>query len=471
MKKHFYIIILLLTCTFVYAQTSEEKAKSYYEEAVRAFNNKNYTQTLDFCIKVAEELKSTNARIELLRVKSYYELEDLGNSRAALLTFSDLSAEPILKNEALSYLVKIEEKEKIIRQKKLEQELKSKEQRLEQDRKIAEEKLKSEQIKAESYNAAMSGNVVAIRQFLQDYPNHIDKNQFLNLLDIKENEEYIEALKNDEISYYENYLRLFKNGKHNLEINNLLALAKEKLAYEQVLEKNTIEAAENYLSSYPNGFSKNEVLTVLKQNLLKNSDIAMANKEYLIAETLLGKYIASFPQGTELKTVQAKYKIAQAKIKHQKIIDNRKDKIYLMLNYATNESAGFEFGKLNLTYIPAIYWALNFGFRYPVEEFDVVELKSPEDYTGTGTLKPGLISSSFGFNMKITYPLWFYIGAGVRYQVYVDGSSTSYKITGENYWQVFPEFGLRTRLGKNISLKTGVKLFKDKPAFQFGIGF
>src|SRR5690606_32230441 len=101
----------------------------------------------------------------------------------------------------------------------------------------------------------------------------------------------------------------------------------------------------------------------------------------------------------------------------------------------------------------------------------VIELESVGDYNGDGNLKAGLVSASFGFNMKITYPLWVYAGAGVKYQVFVDGSSTSYKVKGEDEWQVFPEFGLKIKLGKEISLKAEVQLYKNKPAFQFGIGF
>ena len=129
------------------------------------------------------------------------------------------------------------------------------------------------------------------------------------------------------------------------------------------------------------------------------------------------------------------------------------------------------FGKLKKSYKLSVYGALYYGFRFPIEEDEIIELESVNDYQGEGTLKAGLLSASLGFNMKITYPLWFYAGGGVKYQVYVDGSSTSYKIIGEKEWQFFPEFGLRTKLGKTISLKAGVQVFKNKPAFVFGLGF
>lgn len=116
-----------------------------------------------------------------------------------------------------------------------------------------------------------------------------------------------------------------------------------------------------------------------------------------------------------------------------------------------------------------MYWGLNYGFSLPGFS-SLIELETLEDYSGDDELKKSFASSSLGFTMMITYPLWAYAGAGVKYQTYEDGTD-SYKLAGEKPWQIYPEFGLKGRLGKVVILKVGVQLIKDKPAFQLGIGF
>lgn len=106
----------------------------------------------------------------MLRLKSYYELGDLENARAALTLFMDLHSEPPLKKEALDYLVKIEEKENELREKKFAEQRKAEELRLAQERKLAEEKRQREEETLRSYQAAMTGDITAIRSFLSTYP-------------------------------------------------------------------------------------------------------------------------------------------------------------------------------------------------------------------------------------------------------------------------------------------------------------
>src|SRR5690606_29174729 len=119
MKKLIHTFILLFAFTMAQAQTADDKAKAYYQEAQKAFESRNYQETIDYCKQVTDLLKTTNARIELLRIKSYYELEEFDKLKTSLHTFSDLPSNAELKTEALEYLVKVEKIEKDAEEKRL----------------------------------------------------------------------------------------------------------------------------------------------------------------------------------------------------------------------------------------------------------------------------------------------------------------------------------------------------------------
>lgn len=463
--------MLLFVFTLAQAQTADDKAKAYYQEAQKAFESKNYKQTIDYCKQVTDLLKNTNARIELLRIKSYYELSEYDKVKEAIKALANLQASTELKNEALEYLVKVEKIEKEAEDKRLSEQRKLEQERIAKVQRLAEERVRKEEIEAKSYANAMSGNVSSIRQFLKDYPNHEGKQIVMDLLDTKEEQAYNNVLVKNEIGVYKNYLIEFYDSKHTTEITEHLKITQEVEAYEEVVRNKSVAECEAYFNNYSNGANKTEVLTIYEEALIFEGQKAMNEKNYVLAETLYNKYKVKFPNGNDVKLAETNYKEAKRKVEKQEKTALRNDKTYFMLQYTTNESAGIEIGKLNKSYKLSVYGAINYGFKFPIEENEVIELESVDDYNGDGKLKAGLVSASFGFNMKITYPLWVYAGAGVKYQVFVDGSSTSYKVKGEDEWQFFPEFGLKTKLGKVISLKAGVQLYKNKPAFQFGIGF
>lgn len=64
--------------------------------------------------------------------------------------------------------------------------------------------------------------------------------------------------------------------------------------------------------------------------------------------------------------------------------------------------------------------------------------------------------------MKITYPLWIYAGAGVS--LFISNDYTDDEVL------VYPEFGLKTYIGKKVILKAGTQLLKNKNTYQFGLG-
>ncbi|HMR19212.1 MAG TPA: hypothetical protein PKA53_07920 [Sphingobacterium sp.] len=319
----------------------------------------------------------------------------------------------------------------------------------------------------------------------------------------------------DALVEYEKALRIMPNDKEALKMVNT---TREEDAWYKARESNFIDATEKYINQYPNGKYLVKAKEIMKTSYLSLAKSAYDKNDIDQLATLYSKFSSRFPDDTDISTIEG-YALAifmkegdhqfrmknwnGAEINYQKYlslsestpqadyikrqlkrvqrIKGQKNKGYFMLNYATNESFGFEIGKLKVSHKVAAYFDLNvnknvFGLKFSPEEMYLspilgeASLETP--FLPANTLVPGFFTSSFGFTMKIVYPLWAYAGGGVRYQEYIDkDNDVSYKFAGEDSWQFLPEFGLKTRIGNALILKAGMQVFKDKPAFQFGIAF
>ena len=125
------------------------KQKPIIKKLQKAFENKDYKQDIDYCKQVTDVLKTTNAHIELLRIKSYFELGEYDKVKASIKTFTNLEASVKLKNEALEYLVKVEKAEKEAEEKRLAEQRRLEQERIAKEQKIAEEKRLKEEAERE----------------------------------------------------------------------------------------------------------------------------------------------------------------------------------------------------------------------------------------------------------------------------------------------------------------------------------
>lgn len=118
--KNIVLLIIFSFPIFCFSQSDSDRAKAYYFEAVNSFESKNYDKTLEYCQQVEDILKTSNARVEALRVKSYFAKGNMEKAKEALNRFSNYGADESLSAEISPYLVKIEESEKEkVRQKEL----------------------------------------------------------------------------------------------------------------------------------------------------------------------------------------------------------------------------------------------------------------------------------------------------------------------------------------------------------------
>lgn len=110
MKKTITLIALFFFTITFYPQSTQDKAKAYYFEAVNAYNEASYSKAIQRLNETEKLLGSTNAIILNLKIKAYYELKDYKNAKLSLDKFSkEKGAEDDLKKETFSYIIKIED--------------------------------------------------------------------------------------------------------------------------------------------------------------------------------------------------------------------------------------------------------------------------------------------------------------------------------------------------------------------------
>lgn len=113
-KRHVIKIIVLLvvlcSAQILKAQSATDRAKAYYFEAATAFEKSDYNKVINYCQQVEDILGNSNARVEALRIKSYYELGETAKAQQALKSFYTYPTDENLTQEVAGYIVKIEEK-------------------------------------------------------------------------------------------------------------------------------------------------------------------------------------------------------------------------------------------------------------------------------------------------------------------------------------------------------------------------
>ena len=89
----------------------DTKAKSYAQEAIRLYENNNFSESLNYLEKAEKELGETNALILNLEIKVLYEQKKYDEAYNRLLLFTEEyqhAASQNLRQETISYFPKIE---------------------------------------------------------------------------------------------------------------------------------------------------------------------------------------------------------------------------------------------------------------------------------------------------------------------------------------------------------------------------
>lgn len=524
-----FIVVFLFGFQHAYAQSAADRAKAYYFEAVNSFEQRNYQKTLDYCKEVEEILGNSNARVEVLRVKSHFELGNIDQAKQALDRFSTYDAEDVLSREIAPYIVKIEDSENERKRKEAEaiqqaerearqaeiqaqKEAAEKQERKERmDRLIAqlvarieEDKLDEatsllsqakqlngqgaeyneqlaylsshlDELKEEKslYRGAAAGRVASMTEYLQKFADYPNAPKVAQMRQEKEGAAYTAAISSDNSVGYKRFLSDFSYSERVGEIKQRLAVAEEREAYEVFSDNRTVANARAYFSDYPNGRYQNQVVTQLEESLFATGEQAFLQGDYAQARMNYLQYKDIFSDGEHIRTVERNLQKSESKIAAQQRIASRRRLSYTMLTYGTNGAIGFDLGAVNVGYTPGLYFAVNANPEAFKMSF------SPEDEIPTldgiddSWYKTGLVTGSLGLNVTVFYPLSVYAGAGVRYQSYysTEDNNVTFKVEDRKPWTVFPEAGLKCRVGKSLIFKVGAQFINDGTAIHFGIGF
>lgn len=121
-----------------YAQMdTNQKAKLYFQEAQKWFNQNDYEEALKYIVKAEQTLGGTNGRILNLKIKTLYNQGKFVEAEDALMLFSSAFEDSVteeLKNDTYSYFVRIDKAASVIKEKKAEEE------RVKEAARLAEEK-------------------------------------------------------------------------------------------------------------------------------------------------------------------------------------------------------------------------------------------------------------------------------------------------------------------------------------------
>lgn len=89
------------------------KARSYYFEAIKAYDAKNYHKAVEYCEEAISLLKKSNARIEVLKAKAYYNIGDIEKAEEATKAFALFPSDNQLNEEIAPFVLKIDEAKKL----------------------------------------------------------------------------------------------------------------------------------------------------------------------------------------------------------------------------------------------------------------------------------------------------------------------------------------------------------------------
>lgn len=447
--RRILLIVFLIVANHSFGQNTA-LAQGYYLKAKEAFGQNDYTQTINFIEKAKIEAGSTNPELLYLEIRARYEAD---------------KKDPLIAERAAEFMSTVNENDKKrIREVSL----------ITIEHKEAVEL--AERTQQEAYQKALtSGDVVVIRAFLAEYPSNLRKDVLENLLIAKENELYKVAVQSDEIAQYENYLLLFPAGKYKEDVVKKLAIANEKKLYESAVSSRDVKVAQNYLQKYPSGKYKTEVLDLLEEVLFKEGTQFLEANDLVNAKSKFTTYKELFPQGKNVTTVEKNLALIDKKTKKQNTIASRTSANYFMLTYSDNESYGFEFGKLDLKKL-SVYWDLaaneNVLGLFETGMGETVEVEAVKDLPEEA--KHAFLTTSFGFTFKIAYPVWMYVGGGLKYQQFYledeDDEILTYKVNEDKDLSFYPEGGFKVKIGKAVVLKAGTQYVNNELQYQFGIG-
>lgn len=461
--------IFLMTLFFVYhfGFSQEQKAEydvrinAYLQEAMNAYEKDDYEKVIYYCNRVEELSGETSLDVEVLRLKSYYKSDQIRAAKTALDKFFSYNPNTQKLLEIEPYIVKIEEADNY---------------RIQKERK---EKEMQEKLERETYDRAVTGTPYDIKVYLSQYPEGEHYREMFDLLEQKEEELYEEVMNSMDRSKLEEYFKHFSSGKHIDQVKERANHIEEHKYYEEMLAQNTEEAFDNYLNKYPDGKYVKEINQAYADYIYENGMHNLDKKNYVAARNYFNFYESTFPDGDKIERAKEKHLDAQKGMKKDKNVAARDlHSFYLMFSYATDKNIGLELGGMSSVNRVSVYWTLE--GRKPFGIFSkIADIESlPNDEVDESDFEHIYLTSTFGLNIRIAYPVWLYVGGGARAgfleakenSFYYDEDEANMYRLEKDFVQFFPEVGIGARALRRVALKAGMRFIDGDTEFKLGIG-
>jgi len=444
--KNVTVLILFALMFSLPVIGQNEIARAYYIKAREAYASENYKDALQLSKDVEEEMGSTNPDLTYLKLMSRYHLDkrDPKIKELSMEFINSARKDDKTRIQEVS-LIAVEHKQLLENDEKSEQHL--------YDRAIKTRKIE------------------ALHDYIQKYPENVQRIKLAKqVLQDLDHEAYLKAKNKNDVKSLESYTTDFPEGKNIEEIKGLLVTAREEKLYLSAKTSSEIDLYKSYKIQYPKGKYIDEVNNAIQSMMLASANDDFENEDYTSAKLQYERFLEEFPESDKTDFVGQRLKSSENTIKREENVAGRTNSNHFMLTYGSDETYGFQFGKMHLRSV-GLYFNLrantNIGNLSFTEGFESEQL--PE-----GTEEAALLGS-LGLTFKVYYPIWIYAGAGAKYyELYIEdenGDANRYSMEGEEAYQIFPEAGLLIKIGKFAVIKGGASFIDGETVFQAGIGF
>lgn len=463
MRPFLFLILILFVSQTSYAQNPENDVRinAYFQEANKAYEKSDFEKVVYYCDRVEELQGETNVDLEALRMKSYYKADEHKLAKLSLDKFFSFNPTQQQLLEIEPYIVKIEEAENY---RKLKEE---------------QEKLLQEKLERETYDQAIIGTPYDIKIYLSQYPEGEHYQELFDLLEKREEDLYGQIKESTDRDYIKDYYKYFSNGKYIEEVKKRGEEIEEYEFYLEVMEKNSEESFDNYLENYPDGIYVKEINAAYADYIFENGVRHLENKKYVAARNYFSFFESKFPEDRRIEQVKENHIRAQKGMKRDKRVSSRhRNSFYMMATYVSDKNIGLELGGMSSLNRVSVYWTLEgrdfIGALSKITELDKI---SPDE-AELGEFKTLYLTSSLGLNIRLVYPVWLYVGGGVRAGFlepkkgsfyYDENENDLYRLDNKDFIQVFPEVGVGVRVLRRVAVKAGFRFVGDTE-YKVGIG-
>ncbi len=277
------------------------------------------------------------------------------------------------------------------------------------------------------------------------------------------------------------YIDTYFEGKYLSEAKILLRERLEDELFESAKKVNTINSYELYIEKTQTGNYIKDAQDALEFLYFNQAEVNFKKKRWLEAVSEYDNYLSKFPNGSNFSMAKKHWEIAKLKSKFES-----KTISYFSFDYEKGNEIGLSFGRLN-TQSSNLYMKTKFN----KEIFSRGGLLNTIDNNGNssslnnvsflGDTQYNNWSFILGLNVKISNPIWLYIGGGVlnkgnywKTEEYNSDTGKTkirwMKNTDQQSYKFVGESGLALNVVNKAIIKLGIGYYDKIITPQIGLG-